>query len=252
MNKSISLIGLNDLELKAYDKIKNIIASSDLPAHDLVLGKTIKYLTVSSDGAYPFCNFKMSGNLYYIALCIGDHDEIANLVTNPVYRNLKDSSKKFTRFEIVEVDDIEKYAEGIVSACRWINPTFRQRKLATLDRVGLSPDLKQFFSNMEALLTSSRKYKIIDDEIVFFQAYIDKLSASGLNWQNILPSRSSDGTICVCGGYVKLQGRKTKMAYRKHGATLVSFAENLPLSAYIELQKYWIADCLEDKDYYFL
>lgn len=252
MSVSVSRRDLSGSEDSAVSAVERVLIGANYPVDDLVFRRAEKYLTIESSGNYPFCRMKLSGSSLYIELCICDPVDIERLSAIPIYSELSRSSQKFTRFYINGPSDVEKFSDGLISAFCFINPSFRQRRTVSLPADGLPPKLAEFFKKMEAFSGSSKRYKITDGEISFFGAYIDGLSARGLDWAHIVPDRMSDGAIKVPGGRIKLQGRKTYMIYTRPERSLSTTSENLSLEEYIELQKHWFSDCLKNRDIYSL
>jgi len=235
----------------AIEKIREALCANNLPADDLVIKRTQKYLTIGAGKCRPFCNLKMIGRSFYLELCICG-DDIIRLSENTIYSNLKESRGKFTRFEIINELDIGKYEDGIISSYCWINPAFRKRKYMSLDDVDATSNLREFFGRMESFSRSIDKFAISDDEMVFFEMYIKRLEDKQLNWRIIEPQRMSDGAIKVHGGRIKLQGQKTYMLYTNFDKMLACTATNRSLSEYIELQKNWITACFKYRGTYLL
>lgn len=236
-------VALSDAESSAVEIIKTILLENALPADELVMRRTRQYLTVGYGENYPFCNLKLFGQSFYIGLCC-DRDAIEKSQLP-----ISDVNKKFVRFGITSPSDIKQCSEGVVSAFRFMNPDYRIH--AYLQFNDLPACVAQFFCKMET--TSRRKeYNLSAEEILFFQSYIQDLEANGLNWNNIQPDLMSDGAIRVRGGRIKLQGKKTYMVYNESGKILTTTVENLPLQGYIDLQKYWILDCINNREMYSL
>lgn len=236
-------VALSSSERSAIEIIRNILSENGLPSDGLATHRTKQYLTIGYGRNYPFCNLKLFGQSFYIGLCC-DRDTIATSKL-PV----TDVNKKFARFLITSPADIKQCSESVVSAFRFMNPDYRIHDYMQFNEL---PELvAQFFSTMET--TSRRKeYNLSMEEILFFKSYIESLEANGLRWGNIQPDLMSDGSIRVRGGRIKLQGKKTYMIFTKPGKILATTVENLPLQEYIELQKYWILDCIDNRAIYAL
>lgn len=238
---------LTSKEEIAINNLKKILVDHNFSVENLTVERTQTYLTVRDGKNLPFCRLKMNGNVFYISLCI-DSEDAKKLQDNPYYSNLNKENKKFTRFDIASEVDIFNYRDGIISSFQFMNPELRKKRLISLDTIDLSPNMKAFFGKMEAYSDSAQKYKLSNDEIAFFSAYIDKLSEYGLDWTMLKPNRMSDGAIKVWGGCVKLQGKKTYMFYTLPGEELSHYAENLTLPQYIELQRHWVEYCFSKKE----
>lgn len=252
MSVLISRSDLTPSEDSAVSVIEEILSNGGYPADNLLLRRAENYLTIGSPDVSPFCRLKLTGILPYIELCICDPVDIDRLSAIPVYSGLLQSTKKFTRFYLRTAEDVGKYSDGLKAAFCYINPAFRVRRTVKLPGDGLSDDLREFFSKMEAYSSASKKFDITADEITFFSAYVDGLTARGLDWSKVDPDRMSDGAIKARGGRIKLQGKKTYMSYTKPGRALSLTAENLSLEKYIDLLKYWFSDCMENRDIYSL
>jgi len=222
-------------ERAAVDIIKSILREHNLPDEPLYFRYTDKYLTVAADKFNPFARLKLTKDSWYVAFSCGD----------PVTR------KKFLRIDIADVSEIAEHAEEIVSAYRFASPVFSESKPADLEIGSASSDLSEFFRNI-VLHDGSTSFKPSDEELEFFGHYIEGLKASGLNWRAVPVDLMSDGAIKVRGGRIKLRKRGSYMTYTKSKDDLATKVKNLSLAEYIELLKYWVADCVLYKDIYSL
>ena len=124
-------------------------------------------------------------------------------------------------------------------------------------RFGISPaltvdtgsEIEDFFRNAKAS-GKPTTYIPTPDESTFFLAYIEGLKTSGLNWRSVPVEIMSDGAVKVRGGRIRLSKKATYISYTKSSNELATKEKNLSLSEYIELQKYWLADCLENRELY--
>lgn len=241
-------LSLNSAESSGIETIKKILAESGFSADSLIVKRTTSYLTIELPGDYPFCRLKLSGDIFYISLCICDEGDIERLSLNPLYSPLKQSSTKFTRFEISGPEDISKFSDGVISAYCFIGRVPNPQSDNVIKACGVSPDLSEFLSMIKLYSKGSRQYNISDDEISFLGAYQSTLSENGLNWRDFRPYRTADGGIHICGGNIRLQGRKTYMIYFQDGELPPRRVDNKPLSEYISLQKHWVSFCLKNKE----
>ncbi len=246
MDNYISELSLSAAEAAAVNQIKDILLIEGFPVDNLIFKRVGSYVTIEREGDYPFCRLKLSGELFYISLCIGSARDIERLSADPRYSPLKDSTEKFTRFFISDPSDVSLYSEGIISAYRWICriPT----PGSAVEGSGVSPELSAFLALISCDSSGSLKFKLSADEIAFFDAYIKALSDAGLDCMAFRPCRTAAGLLSICGGYIKLQGRKTFMSYFPDGELPACRAENKTLPEYIELQKHWVAFSLKNPD----
>ena len=246
MYNAISPLSLNVAESVAFGRVKDILLIEGFPIDDLIIRRTESYITIERKGDYPFCRLKLSGESFYISLCIGSARDIERLSSDPRYSLLKDSTEKFTRFVISDPADVSLYSDGIISAYRWIC------RIPTSDPAveggGISSKLSAFLALISCDSSGSLKFKLSADEIAFFDAYIKALSDAGLDCMAFRPCRTAAGLLSICGGYIKLQGRKTFMSYFPDGELPACRAENKTLPEYVELQKHWVAYSLKNPD----
>ncbi|MDT2922541.1 hypothetical protein P7H94_11445 [Lactococcus lactis] len=85
--------------------------------------------------------------------------------------------------------------------------------------------------------------ELSENEIIFFEQFIKKMTNAGLNQSFLKLNRLSDKTLNVEYiayqiGRVKLQGRKTRMQILK--SDTVKWLENKTLEEYIDLSLNWI------------
>lgn len=226
---------LNDLtndENAAIEIIRGVLRTNGLPDEPLFFRRTEKYLTVGASEYLPFARLKLNKNLWYISLRVGDLD----------------TSKNFRRFEISDVSEISRYSAEIVDAFQSLTD-----EISTYQAPALTADtgseIEDFFRNAKAS-GKPTTYIPTPDESTFFLAYIEGLKTSGLNWRSVPVEIMSDGAVKVRGGRIRLSKKATYISYTKSSNELATKEKNLSLSEYIELQKYWLADCLENRELY--
>lgn len=246
-NANISL-SLTAAEMAGIENIQSILSDNGFLANNLIVKRTTSYLTIESPRSYPFCRLKLTGDIFYLALCICDYGDIERLLSNPVYAPLKDSSQKFTRFTIDGPADILKFDDGLISSYCFVEKIPNPKSKDTIKADNISPDLSSFLGLIKQYSKGSRRYEISDDEVSFFGAYQRILSDNDLNWRDFRPYRTADGGISICGGNIRLQGRKTYMIYFQDGELPPRRVDNRSLSEYIELQNHWVAFCLKNRD----
>lgn len=220
-------------EQSAVEIIKSVLRSHNLPDEPLIYRYAEKYLTVSSDKYNPFVRLKLSKSSWYISLSCGD------AVTK----------KKFRRFDIAKTEDISLYESEIVSAFLFAYPKYAEKKETSLSIAVADKRVREFFSRI-VLHGRVSSFEPNAAEVEFFTAYIDKLEAEGLNWKAVPVDLMTDGAIKVRGGRIKLRKKSTYMLFVKSKSGLATEAKNLTLAEYIELQRFWIADCAANKEIY--
>lgn len=219
-------------ERAAIEIIKKVLLANGLPDEPLFFRRTDKYLTVSASEHFPFARLKLNKNLWYISLRVGDLD----------------TSKNFRRFEISDVSEISKYSAEIAEAFQSLTDEISAYQAPSFT-VETGSEIEDFFRNAKAS-GKPTTYMPTPDETTFFLAYIDGLKTSGLNWRAVPVEIMSDGAVKVRGGRVRLSKKATYISYAKSSKELATKEKNLSLSEYIELQKYWLADCLENRELY--
>lgn len=231
---------------EAVEVVRSVLSCAGYRVDDLIVKSTGEYSTIEKLGEYPFCRLKLDGNLPYISLCIGAFDDVERLSLLPAYANLKRSNEKFTKFYISTIEDILKYSDGIVSAYRFIcRIPSRSPSGPSGDIEG---DLRSFLGMIERYSSGSTKYSINHNEEAFFKAYLSLLIENGVDWLKLRPYRTADGSISVCGGVIRLQGRKTYMIYFQGGGDIRHKVDNRPLEEYISLQSNWVLFCKNNPD----
>lgn len=222
---------LSSAEKSAVEIIKSVLRSNGLPEEPLFFRYTDKYLTVGADKYLPFARLKLNKDLWYISLRVGDPD----------------TGKNFRRFEISDVSDVFSYSSEIADAYKSL-----YAEISEADKVSAEPsdsELDEFFSNAKIFSAGKQiSYKPTADEAVFFSAYVEAMTAAGLNWRAIEIEIMSDGALKVHGGRIKFGKRNSYMSYTKSKNSLATKEKNLSLSEYVERLKYWISYCLDNKD----
>lgn len=227
-------VELSNLEKSAVDLIKAALRSNKLPDNPLFFRRTEKYLTVGGNDYHPFARLKLDKDLWYIALNCVDPE----------------TGKNFRRFTISDVSEIGKYSDEIARAFRFSDPNYTERHFASPSDTTLTPEMQEFFSQMETPTESAQKCKLTPSEIAFFTAYVEKLKAAGLNWKNAKPVRGSDGVIGVRGGAIKLRSKNIQFKYWPKADSIAVWKKGLSLEECISKLNYWIDDCLRHKDIY--
>ena len=103
---------------------------------------------------------------------------------------------------------------------------------------------------MEVPTDAAQKCKLNSSEIAFFTAYVERLKAAGLNWKNAKPTRGSDGVIGVRGGAIRLRSKNIQFKYWPKADSIAVWKKDLTLEECISNLKYWINDCIRNKDIY--
>lgn len=219
-------------ERAAVEIIKSVLRSNGLSDDPLFFRYTDKYLTVGASKFFPLARLKLSKDLWYISLRIGDSD----------------TGKNFRRFNISSVSEISRYSAEIVEAFQSLTDENSVcRPPVSIGETG--SEIEEFFCNAKTA-GKPTAYTPTPDESAFFLAYIEGLKTSGLNWRAVPVEIMSDGAIKVRGGRIRLSKKATYISYAKSSRELATKEKNLSLSRYIELQKYWFADCLENRELY--
>lgn len=231
----IQFDNLTSVEKESVVIIKSILSDNGLPPEPLFFRYTENYLAIESRKGLPFSRLKLRKNTWYISLACGDSK----------------SGKKFSRFDISDISSIKDYTNEIIVAFRHCDPERYDRNNVEIIGSELSPDLQRFFGKVTQFSFSKlTSFTPNPSEITFFSSYIEKLKAVGLNWENITIELMSDGALKTRGGRIKFGKKSSYMLYTKPGETLSTKAKNLKLSEYIDFQKYWISECLENRELY--
>ena len=230
----LTSVELSNLEKSAVDLIKSALRENNLPDDPLYFRRAEKYLTVGGNDHIPFVRLKLDKNLWYISIRCGDPE----------------TKKSYLRFDISDVSEIQKYSNEIARAFRFSDPNYTERHFASLDGVSLSPEMQEFFSRMEVPTDAAQKCKLNSSEIAFFTAYVERLKAAGLNWKIAKPTRGSDGVIGVRGGAIRLRSKNIQFKYWPKADSIAVWKKGLTLEECISNLKYWINDCIRNKDIY--
>lgn len=228
-----SYTDLSNEEQSAVEIIKSVLRSHNLPEEPLIYRYAEKYLTVSADKYSPFARLKLFKSSWYISLSCGD----------PI------TKKNFRRFDIEKIEDISLYESEIVAAFLFAYPQYSVKKEMSILSTIADERVREFFSRI-VLHGRASSFEPNAAEVEFFTAYIDKLEAAGLDWKAVPVDLMTDGAIKVRGGRIKLRKKSTYMLFVKSKNGLATEAKNLTLAEYIELQRFWIADCTANKEIY--